>query len=108
MVAMNANRRLILAGNGVLSAGQRLRKMAEAENPALRGSEINLGRVEVMAYITPEKHSNSGTPILYYHSHGEETGNPRDMPSLHIDRNGMLFIPERSGRYSIDQRGIIN
>lgn len=107
-VSMNGRKRLILAGNGVLSVGQRLRKMAEAESPVLNGGEINLGRIEVMAYITPEKHSNSGTPILYYHPHAEESGRARDMPSLHIDRNGMLFIPERSGRYDIDERGIIN
>jgi hypothetical protein len=107
-VSMNGSKRIILAGEGVYNAGQRLYKMAIGENPRINGGEVNLGRIEVMAYVTPEKHSNSGQPILYYHPHAEETGRVRDMPSLHIDRNGMLYIPERSGNYGIDERGIIN
>ncbi len=107
-VAMNGSKRIILAGDGVHNAGQRLYKMATDDNPRINGGEVNLGRIEVMAYVTPEKHSNSGKTILYYHPHAEETGSVRDMPSLHIDRNGMLYIPERSGNYDIDERGIIN
>lgn len=105
---MTAGKRLILSGNTVLKAGARLRSLAERENPSLRGAEINLGRIEVLPYITAEKHSNSGQPILYYHPCAEESKRVGDMPELHIDEHGMLFIPEHSGRYTIDERGIIN
>jgi len=108
VLAMTKNRRLVLCGSEVVRAGKALKAQFARENPRAGNTEIRLGRIKVIPYITAEKHSNSGQTIRYYHSHGEDTGRDRDRPELRIDRNGTLYIPSGSGNYTIDERGIIN
>lgn len=107
----NGRYKLAIAGKGALAQGRALRRLITRQNPDARDAVIDLGEIEVIGYLTEEKHSDSGEPILYYHETAEETHRIEDMPHLKIDEEGMLFIPtsgEDAGNYSIDERGIIN
>jgi len=106
-VGMTTGKKLALLGEGVHSVGRQYRTQLLRENPALDGHDIDLGPVDVLWYVTPEKHANGkGRMVHYYHNHGEETGRVEDKPSLMLDTDGMFYLA--GGNYTVTEAGICN